>query len=396
MTRTIRACASLALAALLWIPAVHVLFSGDADEAGRARTRDSLMDAQLALHDDPAAREAALARMREANAEWDFMGRTFLVLSLTNHALEHPEDRDRVLAQVDATLEETLRLERERGQTHFLMDYVHARPFVDPSGRSVFVDGEIALMIAARQRVQRSARWEAPLSDRVERVAAQMERGPVLSAESYPDECWTFCNTIALAALRVNDAVTGEDHAALLRRWVATARERLVDEDTGLLVSSYTRDGAHLDGPEGSSIFMAAHMLQIIDPDFARDQYRLARQHLGVSFAGFGWAREWPTSWEGPADVDSGPIVPVVGASAGASGMALLGAASFGDEAWSARLHTSLAFAAFPTRDDDGRLRYAASNQVGDAVLLYSLAQGPLWERIGAPPRAPVALGDVR
>ena len=35
--------------------------------------------------------------------------------------------------------------------------------------------------------------------------------------------------------------------------------------------------------------------------------------------------------------------------------------------------------AAFP-EVEDGRRRYLASNAVGDAVLLYSAVQGPLWD----------------
>lgn len=392
MNRALRSLVAVALAALIWIPAVHVLFAEDAGAEGRARTRDGLMATQLALFEDPLSRAASLERMRGANAEWDFMGRTYLVLALANHALERPEERDRALEVIDELLEETLRLERRHGQEHFLMDYVHAGVFRDRSGRSVFVDGEVALMLAARQRVERSERWREPLGRRIRQIAGQMERGPVMSAESYPDECWTFCNTVALAAIRVSDTVTGEDHGELLRGWVATARERLIDPESGMLVSSFTHRGEPLDGPEGSSIFMAAHMLQIVDPVFAREQYELAREQLGVSFLGFGWSREWPAGWDGPADIDSGPVVPIIDASAGASGMALLGAAAFGDDAWLEELHTSLAFAAFPIREG-GAVRYAAGNQVGDAVLLYSLAQGPLFRRVGPPPSEPVALG---
>jgi len=41
---------------------------------------------------------------------------------------------------------------------------------------------------------------------------------------------------------------------------------------------------------------------------------------------------------------------------------------------------TSLNAAGFPVRKN-GTLRYQASNPVGDAVLLYALVQGPLWEK---------------
>jgi hypothetical protein len=40
-----------------------------------------------------------------------------------------------------------------------------------------------------------------------------------------------------------------------------------------------------------------------------------------------------------------------------------------------------LNFAAFPSRRGN-RLKYCASNQVGDAALLYAATLGPMWEKI--------------
>ncbi|MBI2898208.1 MAG: hypothetical protein HYY06_31955, partial [Deltaproteobacteria bacterium] len=57
------------------------------------------------------------------------------------------------------------------------------------------------------------------------------------------------------------------------------------------------------------------------------------------------------------------------------------GASAFGDDAYLAGLVASLDLAAFPVDDKGGR-RYAASNQVGDAALLYALVQGPLFRRL--------------
>ena len=41
----------------------------------------------------------------------------------------------------------------------------------------------------------------------------------------------------------------------------------------------------------------------------------------------------------------------------------------------------SLSFAGFPERDGDS-LRYAAGNGVGDAMVLYALSSGPLFDRV--------------
>ena len=58
-----------------------------------------------------------------------------------------------------------------------------------------------------------------------------------------------------------------------------------------------------------------------------------------------------------------------------------MGAAAFGDAEFLSGLLTSLEMAGFPVRTG-GRLRYAASNQVGDAVLLYATVLGPLWAEV--------------
>lgn len=385
--RALGAVAALLVATAIWLPCVSFAFrpvlEGYRQRDAIAPQARALAQRHLALWEDEAAREDEVGRMRESNAEWDFMGRTFLVLALANLALREPADEARYLATVDRIVGETLALERERGMYFFLMDYARRAPFLGVPPRSLFLDGEIALMLAARQLVARVPAYDAVLGERLEGVHRAMSEGPVSCAESYPDECWTFCNAVGIAALAMGEALEPRGRGAFIERWLATAKARLTDARTGLLVSSFTYNGRPIDGPEGSTIWLAAHCLALVDPAFARDQYGRAARELGCRLLGFGYAREWPESWRGAMDVDSGPIVPVLGASAGSSGMAVLGAAAFGDDEYLTALLGSLDFAAFPVTED-GRRRYAASNQVGDAVLLYALVQGPLWERARA------------
>jgi hypothetical protein len=126
---------------------------------------------------------------------------------------------------------------------------------------------------------------------------------------------------------------------------------------------------------------MVAHMLQLVDEPFARDQYDRARRELRRSICGFEVSREWPVGAAAQMDIDSGVVIPVIEASPGASGLALLGARAFGDEEYYTGLLRSLDMAAFPIRERQS-LHYAASNQVGDAVLLYSTVLGPLWAEV--------------
>lgn len=387
----------LLIVAALWLPALHLVF--------RPRDLGALADdlarhqRTLALAGDTPER----ALLRRVNPEWDLMGRTFTVLSFANLALSGCEDAQprattsplalrlrsglspcprpasEQLLVMDTLIASVLR-DEQRSSDFFMLPYVHRGRFRDPLARSLFVEGEVALMLAARQLVEPRDDYAPLLRARIDTVVDMLERAPVLAAESYPDEGWTFCNSIALAAIRISDRVDGRDHSALLRRWVASARKHLVEPHTGLLISSFNYDGATRDGPEGSSLWLAAHMLQLVDPAFARDQYQRARRELVGEALGFAWAAEWPRSALNVDDIDSGPTVPLVNANAGSSGLALLGAAAFDDDALLEELVTSLRFAAFPVRDDTG-LRFAAGNQLADAVLLYALVEGPLWRR---------------
>ncbi len=389
-TRILLELLCVALAAAIWLPALPLLHRPSAETARGADGElgplaERLLTRQLALWNDPERRAGEVARMRAGNAEWDFMGRTFLVLALANAALREPERRDEALAVIDLIVAETVRLEREEGFRHFLLPYGHGTAgWVSDPARSIFVDGEITLMMAARRLVAERDDWREPMDARVAIMIEQMRASPVVSAESYPDECWLFCNSVALAAVALTDALEGTDRATpLARDWIAAAKKTLIHEETGLLIATYQVDGSPHPagpGPEGTSIFIGAHMLQTVDQELAADQYRRAAAELTGTLLGFGYAREWPVSAEGSMDIDSGPIVPIVDASAASSGLAMVGAAAFEDEATLLALLASLEALGFPEDEADGSRRYLAGNQVGDAVLLYALTLGPLWD----------------
>jgi hypothetical protein len=335
----------LCLAAVIYLPNLHRCFdhAPDVDEL-HTRRRLTWEDART---------------LRATNPEWELMARMFTVLAFGDRTRRSDDEMNVADAIIDRTIADV----EAHGVTHFLL------PYGRDATRSLFVDGELALMLAANGRDARP--W-------VDRARAQIEAGPAMLGESYPDEAWMFCNAVALAAIALHDRNQGEPdrHAALFARWVANARARFVDRETWLLASKIGYRGDVREGPEGSTIWLVAAMLRHIDEPFARDQYARAKAELRGSFLGFGWAREWPASAPGHDDVDSGPTIPIVGANAGSSGLALVAAHAFGDDTFASELETSLAFAGFPEHEqrDDGchGLRYAAGNDLADAVILYA------------------------
>ena len=80
-------------------------------------------------------------------------------------------------------------------------------------------------------------------------------------------------------------------------------------------------------------------------------------------------------------DIDSGLVVPVLGASASASGLALIAAAAFDDRRFYKKLRTALEFGAFPERESD-RASFLMAGAIGDPVIFYSTVVGPLWRKL--------------
>lgn len=346
---------------------------------------DRLFDRAVADWQDPARRASTTASLRALNPEWDLMRRTFLGLALADRAIAHPDEADRWLPVIDELLFSIVDDEARAGQRTFLLDYADRAPFRDPAGRSVFVDGEVALVAGARRIVRDDAPRIAALHrERVAYVDEALARSPAGLPESYPDEAWLFCVTNALVAVRMADALDGPsaDHRARIDAWTAGALA-LREPGTGLLGSSYTWTGAPLDGPEGSTVWLVATNLQLLDPALAASQYTLARDALVHRFAGLGWASEWGDGWRGPVDVDSGPIVPIVDASPSSSGFALLAARAFGDADTFDALARSLG-AADVVVHLDPRLAVLADNPMGDAVLVHALTFGPVWREVAA------------
>jgi len=293
------------------------------------------------------------------------------VWALVNMGLREPQMMDQYLPVIDQIIHETVKIEQKDGIYAFLMPYAKDRPYRVKPARILFIDGELALMMGARRIPQEEPAYKQPMTERLNIIEQRWRANPLMVAESYPNECWTFDHAVALAAFKVADRLDGTDHSALCKGWISIAKEKLVHKATRLLVSSFTTDGTPLDGPEGSTIWMVAHCLQVVDEPFARDQYQRARKELGRVVLGFGYGAEWPASWQGPRDIDSGMVIPVFEVSAGSSGMAFMAATTFHDWDFVQSLAATLDMAAFPSRKK-GELKYCASNQVGDAAVLYA------------------------
>lgn len=326
-----------------------------------------------------ARRQAALFSTSDPsttmNPEWALMTRAFVAWGFANLAMREPARKAELLPLIDKIIETTEADEAKGGAPAFLLKYG------SQMRTSLFVDSEIALMLGLRRMVEDRPDYKERMHQRLEAMTERMSNNPLNSDPSYPNDCWVFDHSVALAAMKAGDVLDGTDHSELMKKWLQVAKAKLTDRETGMLVSDYNLDGKFRDGPEGSSIWLAATMLKVVDEPYAKKQYELAKKHLAHSIARFGLAREWPRGAGGKMDIDSGIQIPLVEASPSSSGFALVAAATFSDRELLTRLLASLDYAGFPEKDASG-LTYSAGNEMGDAVLLYALTQGPAWDTL--------------
>ena len=327
--------------------------------------------------EDPERRAAAMDELRRQNPEWTCIAPAFLGYGLANIALACPQERERALRCMDVLIGELLRTPWR----DYLLPYGRDREFVRKPQSSIMVDGEIALLIGLRRLVRDDP--EFPYRDAhrrlVRRCIEAIEASPVLCAESYPDECWLFCNPLALAAIKVSDVVEGEDHTDLFQRWERVACAKLIEPKTGLLYSAVTLDGRMLQPPEGSSLWVAVYGLKPVLPDLARQEYDLQRQKLAGRVGAWSFGREGPVGIEGEFDIDSG-FTPF-GMGPASTGFAMLDAKEYGDREFLGGLMRFVELIGVP-KVEDGRKRYLASNFVGDVVFFLGKTTGPAWREV--------------
>lgn len=196
---------------------------------------------------------------------------------------------------------------------------------------------------------------------------------PFLTA--YPGQAWPCDSVVGLAAVRRADRLTGDDHATLVGTWLAAADSRR-DQRTGLLPHTVDpTSGQPTDLARATSQVIILRFLAEVDPAHGAADWTRFRQHFASTVPGVPGIREWPVGVDRTGDVDSGPLL--LGLSASASAVALGDAVIYRDPAAAAAL-TGLAETTGLAIELRGKRRYlGGALPIGDAFLTWSLTARP-------------------
>lgn len=303
------------------------------------------------------------------DGEWLFGTYMMAGMGFGQLALAHPEERARLLPELDRVLEALASPAAQR----FDGDAWHELPLATlegDRGHAAFL-GYLGLVLGLHRLLEPNSRF-APLHDRlVTALERRLDATPSLLLETYPGELYPVDNASVIGTLALHARATGRPRPALVARWVERARTRFIEPRSGLLHQAW--DGATdlpADAPRGSGTALAAYFLAYADVPLSHALSAAVERSLARPILGFGLVREYPRGWSGSGDIDSGPLV--LGYSISASGFALAGRRMYGDAGSFSRLYATFHLLGAPLDTGEGRT-FVSGGPLADAIMLAML-----------------------
>lgn len=158
---------------------------------------------------------------------------------------------------------------------------------------------------------------------RMIQFALEQQELPYL--ESYRGNTWPADGIIAVSALQLNNTYLDGNMHETIKDWLLKVKDNL-DKIYGLIphkVSHVTGD--NIGGVRGCSQSLILNFMNDIDPSFAKEQFNIYKSLFIDTKMGLYGVREYPKGEFGLGDVDSGPVILGVGASASVVGQRTLG-----------------------------------------------------------------------
>ncbi|MBF6135488.1 hypothetical protein IU501_21105 [Nocardia otitidiscaviarum] len=345
----------------------------DADEwyrgdVGRVR---GLAEELVAFEaDDDAGRAAGLAGLAEM---WGLLVHQMTALGLAQVCLGYPEWRERYAPIVTRAAAKSLLPEMRAEFTAAWHGRDGMAELDSADGHAYLSYPALALGMA---RVVDPA-FPADLAVRHDAVVAALARrllaSPTGLLDTFPGEAYPTDVAAVAAAIAVHGRATGTDHTTVLSHWAQRVREVQIDRATGLIVQRMGVDGRAHDAPRASGTGLAAYFAGFADRALAAElTTALLRQERTI--LGFSAIDEYGDGYDGPGDMDSGPLI--LGTSISATGFALAPARAFGHRDTFTRLYRTANLFGLPLRSGS-RLRFATGGAIGNALLLAFLTSGP-------------------
>jgi hypothetical protein len=299
------------------------------------------------------------------SGEWLFGTYLMAGIGFCQIALEHPKTRRELLPGI-ARCVHVLLTPEVRAFDHDAWREDALDTLDGPHGHAAYL-GYLNLLLALYEQVDPGNEF-VPLHNHItSALYRHIQASPNGLIETYPTEWYPMDNAPVLASLALSPRLVD---AAAVDALVARYRQRCLDPRTGLLIQALGPDGGAVDVPRGSGSALASFFFIHGLPALADDLYAAIRHELAVNVAGFGAIREYPHGNSGASDIDSGPVIFGLGASA--SGFSIGPARFERDSVWFRRLFATAWFAGAPLKSDH-QINFLSAGPLGNAILLAML-----------------------
>ncbi|RZK21755.1 MAG: hypothetical protein EOO56_10935 [Hymenobacter sp.] len=319
----------------------------------------------------------ALGKLTQVNPEWGLFTLSFSTYALANLAAQQPDLRPEAAATIGRAIRVAL-----TDPIRQPFEEVLPNKYLAPSlPSSVLYLGHLNLMLGCHRQLVPNSPYRH-LHDSLSATLAARYQEPAGNLASYPHQRWVPDNTVALASLALHSQLMGSPYAETGRRWVATAKTKWLDPETGLLVSMVDAQGRATEAPRGSMLGWSIWFIARFDSAFARQQYQRYQAANSTSLGVLRLYREQPGDYRiGAGDVDSGPLI--LGYGIPATAFAFADAVAFGDWRNAQRLRRVISFGSREIRTGD-EMRYGVRlvdlgvNPLSEALLLWADVPGAI------------------
>lgn len=307
-------------------------------------------------------------RMQALFPEGWYFSHLLYGLSWIELALRDPGRTDVALAEARWSLE---KIESDQGKAPFPPDLAPDHGMFYSAWRNHLLSG--ILLIQAEDA--RDANELALFETRCEALAGTLARSPTPFPPSYRGQAWPCDTPPAIHSLRVREAIVGDGkYDAVVADWLVRAKQHL-DPATGLLPHTADWRNGEPTGPaRGTSQVVILRFLADIDPAWASEQYEAFRRQYYGTLLGIPAIREFPKGTEGRGDVDSGPLILEISASATVVGMGVAGI--YGDHHWARAVSQAGEALGLPYGKEQRRY-LGGIVPVGDAFLVHASTARP-------------------
>ncbi len=237
----------------------------------------------------------------------------------------------------------------------------------------IFYNGWYNLLLA---EIVAARREPNPLEDSLfammsDRIAAAFDASQTPFLQSYAGSAWPADAVVAMASLSQHDKLFQPRYQETLRRWLVRV-EGLLDTTTGLIPHAVHPDnGSVLQGARGSSQGLMLCLLPQIDSGFAATQFTNYKRWFSTTWLGLPAIREYRHGKEGGGlgDIDSGPVLFGVGASASIVGIGAMRAN--GDSCLAEQMVQTIDGLGFPWSGGGERWYLFGAEPMADAFLAW-------------------------